>query len=100
LFVEHYGVLFGARRSGSSILGIWGAFAGAIIGMIFSSLAGLIIGTFTGAIAGELMTGRPPAQALKSGTGTVIGFLAGSLFKIVVGLIMIGTFIWQVVGPR
>ena len=100
LFAEHYGALAGAKRSGSSILGIWGSFAGAIIGMMLFSLAGLIIGTFTGAIAGELIAGRPPGQALKSGAGALIGFLAGSLFKVVVGLIMVGTFIWQVVGPR
>jgi uncharacterized protein len=100
MFVEHYGTLLGAKRSGSSILGIWGSFVGAIIGMMLFSLAGLIIGTFAGAIAGELMAGRPPARALKSGTGALVGFLAGSLFKVVVGLIMIGTFIWQVVGPR
>jgi uncharacterized protein YqgC (DUF456 family) len=97
-FLEHYAALLGAKRSGSSILGIWGSFIGAILGMIFFSFAGLIIGTFAGAIAGELIAGRPAGQALRSGKAAVLGFVAGSLFKAVVGLIMVGAFIWQVVG--
>ncbi len=100
LFLEHYGAFLGARRSGSSILGIWGSFVGAILGMILFSLAGLIVGTFAGAVVGELIAGRPAGQALKSGKGALIGFLAGSLLKVVVGLIMVGTFIWQVGVPR
>ena len=100
VFVEYYGSLVGARRSGSSILGIWGSFIGAILGMLIFNLPGLIIGTFLGAISGELMAGRPAAEALRSGRGALIGFLAGSLFKVVVGLVMIGTFIWQVLWPN
>jgi uncharacterized protein YqgC (DUF456 family) len=96
LFAEHYGAFLGAKRSGSSIFGIWGSFAGAVLGMMLFGLAGLIAGTFAGAVVGELVAGHPPVRALKSGKGALTGFLAGSLLKVVVGLIMIGTFIWQV----
>ena len=98
LFMDHYGAIYGAQRSNSSILGIWGSFAGAILGMILFSLAGLIIGTFSGAVVGELMAGRPAGQALRSGKAAILGFLAGSLVKVVIGLIMVGTFIWQVLS--
>jgi uncharacterized protein YqgC (DUF456 family) len=93
---EYYAGAVGARRSGSSIMGIWGSFIGAVIGMIVFNLAGLIIGTFAGAVVGELLAGRPPGAALRSGKGALIGFFAGSLFKLVVGLLMMGTFVWQV----
>jgi uncharacterized protein YqgC (DUF456 family) len=96
IFADHYGALHGAKRSGSSILGIWGSLMGALIGMILFSLVGLMIGTFVGAFAGELIAGRPAGQAYRSGKGAFIGFLVGGLFKVMVGLIMMGTFIWQV----
>lgn len=94
--MEYYAGVIGAKRSGSSILGIWGSFIGAVIGMIVFNLAGLIVGTFAGAVAGELLAGRPAGEALRSGKGALIGFFAGSLFKLVVGLVMMGTFVWQV----
>jgi uncharacterized protein len=100
IWVEHFGALYGARRSGSSILGIWGSFMGAVIGMIVFNLAGLIIGTFAGAIVGEFMAGRSSGEALRSGKGALIGLLAGSLLKVVIALVMIGTFIWQVTRPK
>jgi len=96
IFADHYGALYGAKRSGSSIFSIWGSLVGALIGMILFSLGGLIIGTFVGAFAGELIAGRPADQAYRSGKGALVGFLAGSLFKVIVGLVMIGAFIWQV----
>jgi uncharacterized protein len=97
LVIDYMGSLVGARRSGSSILGLWGSFAGAVIGFIVFSLPGLIIGTFAGAVIGELMAGRPTMDALRSGRGAIVGFLAGSLIKAVAGLIMVGAFLWQVV---
>ena len=99
VFIEYYGSLVGAKRSGSSIFGIWGSFIGAILGMVLFSLVGLVIGTFLGATIGELIAGRPAGEALRSGKGAVIGFLAGSLFKVVVDLVMVGTFLWQVFWP-
>jgi len=100
VFLEYYGSVVGAKRSGSSILGIWGSFIGAILGMLLLNLPGLIIGTFFGAIAGELIAGRPTGEALRSGKGALIGFVAGSLFKVVIGLVMVGTFLWQVLWPK
>jgi uncharacterized protein len=98
LVVDHYGAMYGARRSGSSILGIWGSFVGAIIGIVLFHLVGLIVGTFLGAVAGELLSGRSIGHAFASGKAALIGFLAGSLVKVVTGLVMTGTFFWQVFG--
>lgn len=96
LALDYYAPMLGARRSSSSILGMWGSFAGAIIGLILFSLPGLLIGTFAGAVIGELMARRSIEEALRAGKGAIVGFLVGSLLKVVVGLIMIGVFIWQV----
>jgi uncharacterized protein len=96
LFVDYYGAAIGARRSKSSLLAMWGSFAGAVIGLILFQLIGLIIGTFAGAVIGDLIAGRPAGQALKSGKAALLGFLAGSLIKVIIGLLMGGTFIYQV----
>jgi uncharacterized protein YqgC (DUF456 family) len=98
LLVDYYASVLGARRFGSSIFGVWGSFVGAIVGLLVFGLAGLIIGTFAGAVLGELVAGRSMRDALKAGKGSLIGFLAGSLCKAMVGLIMIGTFLWLLWG--
>jgi uncharacterized protein YqgC (DUF456 family) len=49
-----------------------------------------------GAFCGELLSGKPHSSALRSSWGTLVGFLAGSLLKVIVGFSMIGSFIWQI----
>lgn len=96
LVLDFLGPMLGARRSSSSILGIWGSFVGGIIGLMLSGLPGLIAGTFAGAVVGEIMARRPTGEALRAGRGALIGLLAGSLLKVVVGVIMVGAFILHV----
>lgn len=96
--LDYFAPMFGARRSNSSILGIWGSFAGSVIGLVLFGLPGLLVGTFAGALVGELMARKPAAQALRSGWGALLGFLAGSLIKVMIGLIMVGAFVWQVLA--
>jgi uncharacterized protein len=94
--LDFYAGSVGARRYGASKLGVWGSIVGGIVGTIVAGFPGLILGPFVGAVVGELIAGRSHLEALRSGWGTVIGFLAGSLFKIAVGVIMIGAFLWWV----
>lgn len=93
VLLDFYVGAIGAKKYGGTRWGIIGSIVVGIIGLVFFSFPGLIIGTFAGAVAGELVTGRPHAQAFKAGWGALVGFLAGVLVKIVVGIIMIGTFI-------
>lgn len=82
--------LLGAKYSGSSKWGTRGCLVGTLIGLFFLPW-GLILGPFIGAVVGELLGGRETAQALKSGLGSVVGFLLGTVVKCVV----CGYFIWQ-----
>ena len=97
LVVEYVAGSGGARRFGASAFGIWGSIAGAIIGALVGHLPGLVIGTFAGAVAGELCSGRPWREALRSGQGALIGFVAGTFLKLVVGVLMMGTFLWWII---
>jgi uncharacterized protein YqgC (DUF456 family) len=60
---------------------------GATIGLIagiFLSPIGIILGPFIGAVAGELMAGRNSTEALRSGIGSLIGFLFGTVLKLTI----------------
>jgi uncharacterized protein len=96
LFLDFYAGVIGARRFGASRFGTWGSLIGGVAGAIAAGFPGLIVGPFAGAVVGELMAGRSRLQALRSAWGSVVGFLAGSLIRIAVGVVMIGTFLWLV----
>ena len=82
----------GAKRYGASRPAIIGAAGGALIGIFFGPV-GLLLGPFVGALLGELSTGRPMEQAGRSGIGATVGLLLGTVAKLVIGLMMIGTYV-------
>ena len=82
--------LLGSRYSGSSNWGTRGCLAGTIIGLFFMPW-GIILGPFLGAFLGELLGGNQTSQALKSGMGSLAGFLVGTVLK----CITTGYFIYQ-----
>ena len=45
---------------------------------------GIILGPFLGAVAGEMMGGSDFPHAVRAGIGTLIGFLLGTLLKVIV----------------
>ncbi|HUV44689.1 MAG TPA: DUF456 family protein [Dehalococcoidales bacterium] len=85
--------MLGASKYKASKLGILGSFVGLMAGVIAFGFWGIILGPFIGALLGELVARKQPEQAFKSALGTLFGFLAGSLIKIVVVLTMAGFFI-------
>jgi len=85
--------MLGASKYKASKLGILGSFVGLMAGVIAFGFWGIILGPFIGALLGELVARKQPEQAFKSALGTLLGFLAGSLIKIVVVLTMAGFFI-------
>ena len=72
--------MWGSKYFGASKWGTRGSFIGTIIGLFFLPW-GLIIGPFLGAFIGELMNKNTKGQALKSGLGSVLGLLFGTVFK-------------------
>ncbi len=99
LVVDQLASLMGAKKFGASRAGMIGAVVGAIAGMILlTPIFGLIVGTFGGAMLCELLfSGRSLRQSMASGAGALVGFLAGSLFKFMVGLSLIAFFIWALI---
>ena len=91
--LDYFIPLLGTKYTGGTKWGTRGCLVGTIIGLFFMPW-GIILGPFIGAVVGELLGGRETAQALKSGRGSVLGFLLGTVLKCVV----CGYFIWQFVA--
>lgn len=97
VLVDYYAGAAGAKKYGASTPGVVGAFLGAIFGVIFFNIPGLILGPFLGAVLGEMISGKTQREVLRAGWGAFLGFLAGSFFKIIVGLIMAIMFVYFII---
>lgn len=88
---------FGVKRYGGSKAGIWGSTIGLLIGPFVIPFAGIIIGPFLGAFVAELLITRTSIkQAIKTGFGSVIGFLTSVFTKGIVQVVMIVIFFFVV----
>ena len=80
--VDYITPILGNKYIGGSSAGSRGCIAGTIIGLFFLTW-GIILGPFLGSVAGELLGGKELSQALRSGFGSLLGFIFGTLLKIV-----------------
>ncbi len=78
----------GAKFFGGTSWGKWGCVIGTILGM-FILPWGIILGPFFGAFVGELLGKQTKGTALKSGIGSLLGFLCGTFLKVVLCLYFI-----------
>lgn len=84
----------GTKRFGGSKYGVWGCNVGVIAGM-FLGPAGIIIGPFVGAVAGELIKTGDFGTSLKAGFGAFLGFLTGTVVKVV---LVLGMAVYAVIS--
>lgn len=80
-----------ARRAGASPEAVRGAALGALLG-IFFGLPGLLLGPFIGAAAGELGATGHSGRALRAGTASLLGFVAGMLARLAIAFAMLVIF--------
>jgi len=90
------------KKFGGSKRGVRGSNIGLVVSVIVLPILGIVIGPFwllgliggpfLWAYLGEKYAGKHHEHALRSARGSFIGFVAGSLLKIVISLIMAGYF--------
>lgn len=68
--------------------GVWGCTIGTFLGLFFLP-AGIVLGPFWGAVIGEYYNGRDWDNALRAGLGSFLGFLAGTIIKIILCIVFI-----------
>lgn len=89
--------VWGTKQFGGSKYGIWGSLIGLLIGLFFLPPLGILIGPFLGAVVGELIAGKRSSQALQSGVGSLLGFLAGTVVKLIVSGMMCWYFMKEII---
>ncbi|WP_042473978.1 DUF456 domain-containing protein [Bacillus ndiopicus] len=86
--------LVGVKKFGGSKAGMWGSTIGLLVGPFVIPFAGILIGPFLGAVIGELLVEKTTfKQAVRTGVGSVVGFLTSVAAKGVVQAIMIIIFV-------
>lgn len=96
--VDYLATALGSRYFGGSRAALAGAALGMLVGAIFFNIAGLLLGPFVGAFLAELVFGRRPEEALRSGIGATLGSLGGIPVKLFIELVMIAWFILVIIG--
>jgi uncharacterized protein len=79
--------LVGTKKFGGTTYGVWGCLAGLVAGFWLGPF-GLIIGPFAGAFLGELIGNAKSQHALRAALGSFLGFVVGTLLKLVACLVM------------
>lgn len=87
LLLDYAVPLYGSKRFGASKYGMWGCTIGLVAGIFFPPW-GLVLGPFVGAFVGEILAQQNSDVALKAALGSFVGFLFGTLLKIVACVMM------------
>lgn len=82
IIIDYVIPIYGTKRFGGTKYGIWGCTIGLILGFLAGPL-GIIIGPFIGALIGELIGNADSDKALRAAFGSFIGFLAGTVLKLI-----------------
>ena len=88
--------VWGIRKWGGSRAGTIGAVIGLLIGLFFAPI-GIIAGPFAGAVVGELIAGGNTDTAFRSGFGSFIGFLFGTVMKVTLCLAFTFYFVKELI---
>lgn len=92
--LDYYAPVWGTKKFGGTKAGSWGSGIGLIVGIFFPPI-GFVLGPFLGAFLFELMVGTHKDAAFKAAIGSFIGFLIGTLAKLIIS---IGMLIYCIYG--
>ena len=85
---DYYIPIWGTKKFGGTKGGVWGATIGLVFGIFLFPPAGLIVGPFIGAFIGEILNNQDSNKAFRSAIGSFIGFVAGTVMKLGISIVM------------
>jgi len=88
LVLDYLIPIWGTKKYGGSKYGVWGCTLG-FLAAFWIGPWGVIIGPFAGAFIGEIIAKQDQKQAFRAAWGSFVGFLLGSLLKIVACFMML-----------
>lgn len=80
--------IWGTKRYGGTKYGIWGCTLGFLLAFWMGPI-GIIAGPFIGAFVGEMIAQQNSQVALRAAWGSVVGFLLGTVIKLVACVTML-----------
>jgi uncharacterized protein YqgC (DUF456 family) len=90
----------GAKLGGASGWSVVIGLVGGLVGFVLFSLPGAIIGAILGVLLTEVLRVGDWRQALKAGSGWVLGWVVSTVLQLGIALTMAAIFVWQVLrGP-
>jgi uncharacterized protein YqgC (DUF456 family) len=93
IWISSLGAKMGGASGWSVVVGLLGGLAGFIV----FNLPGAILGAILGVLLTEIIRVGDWRQALKAGSGWLIGWALSTVFQLGMGLIMVAIFVWQLV---
>ena len=81
--------VLGAKAFGASKWAVIGSGVGLVVGL-FLGLPGIVLGPAVGAIAFEYARNPDFVRALHAGVGAFVGFLVGSVLKVMLAFVLVG----------
>jgi uncharacterized protein len=106
--IDYWIPIYGTKKFGGTKAGVRGSMIGLVIGVIILPLSGIvlgpfglfgiILGPFLGALIGERMAGTPDQDAFRSAIGSFLGFVAGTLIKVIYGLVVMVYLVKDMIG--
>ena len=94
--IDYIASAYGTKKYGGSRAAVLGSILGLFLGALLLGPPGLIFGPFLGAFLMELLKGKAMEQSLQAAFGTLLGLLGGTILKLVIEAVMIGSFLWVV----
>jgi uncharacterized protein len=95
-YALHYAAAaLGTRGAGGSAWAVTGAIIGGVAGLFFG-LPGLLLGPAVGAILGELIKTGDVTTSIRTGLAAFLGMVTGAVANVIIGVMMIGLFVWWV----
>jgi len=82
LILDYLVPIWGTKRYGGTKYGVWGCTLGFLLAFWMGPW-GVVLGPFIGAFIGEMIANQDSKKALRAAWGSFVGFLLGSLLKII-----------------